>query len=302
VSDSSGSRRVMPRRPRDIRPGRVYHLIARFVDREWFITNERERLDYLRLLARAIATSDWRCFAFAVMSNHIHIGTVAGTRRLDSWLRRAHAPFATAMNRAYDRIGPMFVRGPKSLLVEADGVADVIAYIHNNPVRAGLVDAASQTTWTSHRAYAGLAAVPGWLDVREGLARAGFNDRAAFDRWVAEPARGEFDRNYDQIIAYDAPPEHEPISTLDPTVLVSAVADELGISVTQLRSPRRTAKEVCGREATVLCAQRFGLDGATIAKALGVSQQAVSLIGSRGVGTAAIAVGSRVLQRLVSVR
>ena len=288
----------MPRRPRDIRPGRVYHLISRFVDRDWFITSERERREYLALLGRAITTSDWRCFAFAVMSNHIHIGIVAGSHRLDSWLRRAHSPFAIAMNRAYDRIGPMFVRGPKSFLVEADGVANVIAYIHNNPVRARLVDAASQTTWTSHRAYVGRSEVPRWLDVGEGLARAGFSDPAALDRWVADPAREEFDRTHDQIIAYDEPRERAPISTLDPTVLVSAVASELGISVTQLRSQRRSAKEVRGREAAVLCGQRFGLSGAAIANALGVSQQAVSLIARRGVGTAAIAVGNRVLQRL----
>jgi hypothetical protein len=192
----------------------------------------------------------------------------------------------------------MFVRGPKSLLVEADGVANVIAYIHNNPVRASLVGAASQTTWTSHRAYVGLAEVPRWLDVGEGLVRAGFNDPAAFDRWVADPAREEFDRIHEQVIANNAPPAREPTSTLDPAVLVSAIAYELGISVAQLRSQRRTATEVCGREATVLCGQRFGLSGVAIAKALGVSQQAVSLIGRRGVGTAAIAVGSRVLQRL----
>jgi REP element-mobilizing transposase RayT len=295
----------MPRGPRRILPGRIYHLISRFVDREWFITNERERSDYLALLGRAISASDWRCLAFAVMSNHIHIALVAGARSLASWVRRVHSPFATRMNRAYDRIGPMFVRGPKSLDVDADGIANVIAYIHNNPVRARLVDEASKSVWTSHRAYVGHADVPGWLHVSEGLARAGFNDPAAFDRWIADPDRESFDRIHDQRIADEVLPIRDPIRALDPAVLVSAVAYELGISVAQLRSQRRSALEVCGREATVLCAQRFGLHGAATAKALGISQQAVSLIGQRGVGTRAIVVGSRVLQRLeplVSVR
>jgi len=56
---------LMPRLPRFIEPGTVYHLISRFVDREWFIKREDERRTYLRLLGRALLDSDWRCFSFA---------------------------------------------------------------------------------------------------------------------------------------------------------------------------------------------------------------------------------------------
>ena len=63
----------MPRKPRSNQPGVVYHLISRFVEREWFIKEEEEREYYVRLLGRALSESDWRCLAYAVMSNHIHL-------------------------------------------------------------------------------------------------------------------------------------------------------------------------------------------------------------------------------------
>ncbi|MDQ3341572.1 MAG: transposase [Myxococcota bacterium] len=126
----------MSRRPRRFVCDRIYHLISRFVDREWFIRLPDERRFYLQLLGAALCATDWRCLAFAIMSNHIHLAMIAGTQKLDSWIRRVHSPFATAMNRSYDRIGPMFVRGPKDIEVDEHGVGAVIAYIHNNPVRA----------------------------------------------------------------------------------------------------------------------------------------------------------------------
>src|SRR4051812_19613519 len=99
----------MPRVPRHIVPGRVYHLISRFVDREWFIAHERERRLYLALLGDAVSASDWRCFSYGVMSNHLHHAFVAGQQSLASWIRRVHSPFADIMNKEHDRIGPMFV-------------------------------------------------------------------------------------------------------------------------------------------------------------------------------------------------
>src|SRR5262245_43179245 len=108
----------MPRKPRSIRIGSAYHLISRFVDREWFIEQENEREHYLMLLGRALEESRWRLITYAVMSNHIHLGAIAGSDPLDRWIRRVHSPFADALNRARNRIGSIFVRGPKASSVE----------------------------------------------------------------------------------------------------------------------------------------------------------------------------------------
>jgi hypothetical protein len=277
----------MPRVRRMIVPGVVYHLISRFVDRQWFITTDDERACYLRLLGRSLLMSDWRCLAFAVMSNHIHLALIAGRESLGSWTRRAHSPFADFMNMAHGRIGALFVRGPKSRPVAPERVGEVIAYIHNNPVRAGVVATAAASSWTSHQAYVGLVPAPTWLHVPDGLARAGFADPLDFDRWAADPARAAGDRVSAEMVDRDPQLRGAPGTARTRTVPVEAAAivrltaAALDLSLAEVRSPRKRRPEQRARQVAVRCATMAGLTGVEIASALGITQQGVSVIARR---------------------
>jgi REP element-mobilizing transposase RayT len=178
----------MPRARRVTQSQNVYHLISRFVASEWFIRGNEERRQYLRLLGLGLKASDWRCLSYAVMSNHIHLGMLAGTQPLADWIRGVHTPFAEWINERHDRIGAVFVRGPKDFRVRPDGVAKVIGYIHRNPVRAGVVSDPRDSDWTSHAAYLGLAERPAWLDTAKGLELAGFRDPEKLDEWIRATA------------------------------------------------------------------------------------------------------------------
>jgi hypothetical protein len=146
----------------------VQHIIHRFVGGEFFIASNGDRDTYLSLLAESLCRTDWKCISYGVMSNHIHLGVIAGSMERDQWLRNAHAPFADWINRRQKRFGAVFVP-PATFSVGSEHIADVVAYIHNNPVRAGVAPMASESTWTSHRAYAGLCDPPPWLHVDVGL-------------------------------------------------------------------------------------------------------------------------------------
>ncbi len=135
-----------------------------------------------------LAASDWRCFSFAIMSNHIHLGLLAGKDSLASWMRPAHTRFAQWINEQRERIGAVFVRGPNIISVRMEGVARLIAYIHRNPVRAGVVGSPADSDWTSHRAYLGLSYKPSWLDVSLGLELSGFSSGGDLDSWVSGTA------------------------------------------------------------------------------------------------------------------
>jgi REP element-mobilizing transposase RayT len=297
----------MPREPRDIEPGATYHLISRFVDRDWFIQLQREREHYLELLGRSIGESRWQLLAFAIMSNHVHLAAVAAADPLHAWIRRVHAPFADAMNRAYDRIGPMFVRGPKAYLVENRDVGNLIAYIHNNPVRAGVVRRADESTWTSHRAYVGASDVPPWLQVRRGLELVGVRDASDFDAWVTDPAREankeEFTedaheralaRSRAAKAAANAASERPPA-----TAIVSATAQVVGVPLSVIRSRSRGDAEVLARTVAVHCALSWGLTGPMIADALAMSQPGVSVIKRRALNDHALVVLATV-QRVIA--
>jgi putative transposase len=290
LSECARSRGSMPRQPRSIRPGGVYHLISRFVDREWFISATHERTHYIALLGRALGMCDWKLLAYAVMSNHIHLATIAGRMPLDQWVRRIHSPFADSMNRVYDRIGSMFVRGPKAHEVVVDDVGVLIAYIHNNPVRAGVCDRPAASDWTSHRAFIGKTPVPAWLNVSDALSLASL-DAEDFDSWVADPARREHDAKFTEAAheqnrqrADVLAPSRNIVCSRDVVAnelgeeLVLLAADAFGLSVSRLRSRARGRQELAARTAAVHAASHLGLTGAQIAKALDISQQRVSVL------------------------
>lgn len=159
-------------------PGLVYHVISRFVAGTFLINSDRDREHYLKRLGDSLANSDWRCFGYAVMSNHIHLALVAGAMPLAGWMRPAHTSFARWINRRDGkRIGPVFVKGPN--VRPTWDVGRLINYIHANPVRAGVAQVPHHSTWTSHRAYLG-AARPRWLDIDTGMALANLRDVDAF--------------------------------------------------------------------------------------------------------------------------
>lgn len=275
----------MAREPRRIEPNVVYHIISRFIGGEYFINNQPERSFYLELQGRALRKTDWRLLGYAIMSNHIHLVARAGRRPLDAWLRPVHSPFADMLNDAHQRIGPVFVRGPKAFPVVPQRVGHLLAYVHNNPVRASVVDTAVQSAWTSHRAYVGRADVPSWLDVELGLTLAGVS-RADFDAWVNDPARAD-DRSFSEE-AHELELELELRRQLDvlpksaygevAMTIVDTTAAALVVPASQIRSTSRKATEVLARAVAVHCSARFGLHEVDIARALNLSQQRVSVL------------------------
>jgi putative transposase len=291
---------------RKIVPGVVYHIIARLVDRKWFIKNMEERTRYLALLANAMSKSDWRCLAYAIMSNHIHLAMVAGWSPLASWTISVHAPFAGWMNERYKRIGPLFTRGPKALAILPENVGKLLAYIHNNPVRAGVAKYASDSNWTSHRAYVRIDAAPAWLDVAEGLRRAGFDDPDEFDAWINDTpgesgnvdlrrVRKEARRRgaievatplvgkSSQVPLVGRPGAHVRI---EPRRIVQITAGVLNLTELELCSSRRDRRIAAARAVAVHAANRAGLSDAQIAACMGISPQAAWSVRNRGVPAA----------------
>ncbi len=135
-----------------------------------------------------MARAGWKLIGYALMSNHVHLLAVASEEPLSAWARPAHVGMAQWLNARFGRLGPVFAGRPYCEMVSPRAVPIVLAYVHNNPVRAHVVAHAAQSTWTSHRAYLGLEGPAGGLDIPYGLALAGFSDdatgRSEFSDWV----------------------------------------------------------------------------------------------------------------------
>ncbi len=276
----------------------VHHVISRFVNREWFIRDNEDRFHYRRLLGRALSGSDWRCLAYAIMSNHIHLALVAGESSLESWIKRVHSPYANWLNQRLGRLGPIFADRPSAYVVRPEDEAHLLAYIHNNPVRARVAELARDSHWTSHNAYLHRGGAPTWLGVADGLLRCGFHDQPSmFDDWInitidPELAQSPIDavrrlarrRGSLEVgtphtgIPCEVPLVAHPNAYVRPAAaaILSVVAGRTKIS------PGRIASRTTGRDASharrlvVQCGRECGLVGADLATELGISRQAVS--------------------------
>lgn len=91
---------------------------------------------------------------------------------LESRTKSTDSRMARWLNRRHRGLCAVFADRPYAELLAASRAPHVVAYVHNNPVRARLVTWAGDTSWSSHRAYLGLeprshvppllAAVGGW--------------------------------------------------------------------------------------------------------------------------------------------
>jgi hypothetical protein len=158
--------------------GVVQHVISRFVNGYRLMDSDEIRGQYLARLGTVLAESDWRLLWYALMETHIHLALIAGASLLKSWLQPLHTGFAVWLNlcrrkRGIQSRGPVFAALPKTVNFSHEKAGYLAAYLHNNPVRAGVVQNAADSTWTSHRAYIGLDPVPSFLHVNRGLALTG---------------------------------------------------------------------------------------------------------------------------------
>ena len=143
----------MGRRPRIHYSGAVYHVTNRGVDRRTIFIDDHDRLYFLELLRRICAQSCADVLAYCLMGNHFHLAIQVGAIPLAAIMHRLETGYCVAFNARHARTGHLFgARYHSRLCLDDAYLAVLIRYIHQNPVRAGLVARAEDWPWSSARA------------------------------------------------------------------------------------------------------------------------------------------------------
>ena len=142
----------------------MHHAYARGNDRQDISSTVRIRDVYLTLLGQVGKRCGWRCLAYCLMRNHVHLLARDAVEVLGVGIHRLHGLYAQSFNKRHRRSGHLFQERFGSVPMESDAqVLEVARYIARNPVAAGLCGDAADWPWSSHAA-AFASAGPAWLD------------------------------------------------------------------------------------------------------------------------------------------
>ena len=105
-------------------------------------------------LSELIPETKTDCFAWALMSNHVHLLLRTGLVPISVFMSRLLTGYAGWFNKKYRRHGQLFQNRYKSILCQEDlYLKELVRYIHLNPLRAGLVSSLGELDkypWSGH--------------------------------------------------------------------------------------------------------------------------------------------------------
>jgi len=274
----------MPRGPRVDAPSAVHHVMLRGIERRRIFRDAGDYEEFLRRLDRLIPELGFRCFAWALMPNHVHLALRTGPVPLPRLMARLGTGYARYFNRRHGRVGHLLQNRYKSRLVADDqDLLGLVLYIHGNPLRAGLVAAAVQLErypWCGHGALTGRRPARPFEATRVTLALFG-NDRTEARRRLRrdleapepEDRRPTFDRPAPGASDPDPTPRDAP--SLEQ--LLHSVCAAYGLPLEALGRGRRSRRVTAARAEIAHRAIRdLGLPGHSVAQALDVSDATIS--------------------------
>ena len=153
----------MARKPRLHYPGAYYHVILRGNAAQDIFYDKQDRSRFFFLLQEGIEKYKHRIHAYCLMTNHVHLVIQVGDVPLSRIIQNVSFRYTRYINRRKNRVGHLFQGRYKALLIDADSyLLELVRYVHNNPVRTGIVKAPDKYNWSSHPVYLGKVSVP-WL-------------------------------------------------------------------------------------------------------------------------------------------
>ena len=282
----------MPRKPRLFVSGATYHVYCRVARGEFVFDDPDEAEEFVEAVRQIRDLDNWSVLAWCLMGNHYHLVIKTGSVPLWRSMLRLQARVARGFNRRRRYLGRLWQSRYRARIVDSqDYFRQVVAYVHLNPVAAGVVGDPVDFPNSGHREIVGHRP-PRLVDLSSVLIgfddRLGHNARERYLAWVRAVAEARWfalgvedlpwwkdARDADEI----AGQEHHPEATtfdgrsleedrLPVTLPVFAELFEQfsGHSIEELSSPLRAAALTRGRiELTILAVVRFGLPSTEVA-------------------------------------
>lgn len=172
--------------------GALYHVTSRGDRQEEIYSTDADRETYLDILANVCERFNWVIHAYCLMDDHYHLLVETPDSNLSQGMRQLNGVYTQSFNRTHKRVGHVFQGRYKAILVQKETyLLEVARYIVLNPVRAHMVLAAKDWSWSSYRATAGQIKPAIWLNTDWILAHFSQRKLTAIDHYRYFVAEGK---------------------------------------------------------------------------------------------------------------
>jgi putative transposase len=171
--------------------GAWYHVFSRGQRREAIFINDRDRERFMELLEEMVEKHGVRIHGYVLMGNHYHLLVDTPRGNLVKAMKGLNTGYANWFKAKHKVSGAVLEGRYHAILVDGDAyLAQVSAYIHLNPVRAGKAEWAEGYAWGSYRYYMKPRQKPDWLTTEAVLGMFGGRTaryRRYVEQWMEEP-------------------------------------------------------------------------------------------------------------------
>jgi REP element-mobilizing transposase RayT len=293
----------MARKPRLFVPFATYHVYCRVARGEFIFANHTNSELFLKTLSDVRDRDGLSILAWCLMTNHYHLVLRTGAVPLWRTMARLQRTVARKHNRKMRYLGRLWQSRYRARFIDSNSYfKQVVAYVHLNPLAAGLVDDPADYELSGHREAIGLA--PNRILDTSGLLGLFEEEhpsrmRAAYVDWIRSIAEAKWlenevrelpwwkDANDAEEIARPSP--NLPVETFDQqqlidnrpaltlTQIVDAFSATAGIELEELSSRRKRraiARSRCDLSAVAV--GRFGHRVCDLARVLDKNPGTVS--------------------------
>ncbi len=164
-------------------PGAVYHVMNRGGSRQKIFADNQDYEAFVKTVGEIHERWGVEVYAHCLMGNHYHLCLCTPEGNLSRVMRHLDGLYTQRFNRLRRRDGALFRGRYKAIVVDKDAyLAEVVRYIHLNPIGAGLVREPEAYLWSSHRFYLQRKEAPKWLRTEEVIGE--FESIGAFHEFV----------------------------------------------------------------------------------------------------------------------
>ncbi|MDQ2086267.1 transposase [Herbivorax sp. ANBcel31] len=134
----------------------TYHIIMRGNERKKIFLSDDDKERFIYTLKRMKDKYNYIVEAYCLMDNHVHLLINDNGNDISKIMKSINVSYVNYFNRKNKRTGHLFQDRFRSELIDNDNyLLAVSAYIHKNPVKAGIVKMPEKYKWSSYNYYIG---------------------------------------------------------------------------------------------------------------------------------------------------